>query len=257
VIDQALKSEVRELVRREMDARTRSPIFNSTVSPRGVAQGRVAKRLVTSLPRVAQEFDEVHLEHEGVYSSWVYINGSWHQVGIPPLVTSMPANPYEGMEVRYVADDTNGVVWTFRYRSDGDATYPWEYAGGAPMWAEVATSQSTTTTSYTNLATTGPAITVPLAGMFYVSHGASMQAATAAVTEATMSYQIGGTAASDDDWIYFVGRDQFDSAHLARTRRKTLAAAGTTLTAKYRAQSGTQANFDDRWIAVEPIRVAA
>jgi hypothetical protein len=217
VIDSATQLQVRDLVRREMDARLRSPVLNSQVSPRGVSQSRVATRLVTQMPRVAQDGDEVY----------------------------------------FLADATNGIVWHLRYRKDTNPTYPWEFVGGPPLWEEIATSQGTTTTTYTDLATVGPAITVPLAGVFYVSHGASLQAATAAITEGTMSYEIGGTAASDDDWIYFVGRDQFDAAQCARTRRKTLATAGTTLTAKYRAQSGTQANFDDRWIAVEPIRVAA
>lgn len=81
-MDRATEMKVRELVRREMDARTRSPIFNSTVSPRGLTQGRVSKRLVTSLPRVAQEFDEVHLESSGgSIQTFLYHDGAWRPVG--------------------------------------------------------------------------------------------------------------------------------------------------------------------------------
>jgi hypothetical protein len=82
VIDQALKLEVRDLVRREMEARLRSPILNSQVSPRGVSQGRVAKRLVTRLPAVAQEFDEVNLESSaGEIVPFIFTSGSWKPLG--------------------------------------------------------------------------------------------------------------------------------------------------------------------------------
>jgi hypothetical protein len=84
VIDRALELQIRELVRREMDARLRSPVLNSAVSPRAVSQGRVAKRLVTRLPSVAQEFDEVHLESPspgGSILPFIYHNGSWKPVG--------------------------------------------------------------------------------------------------------------------------------------------------------------------------------
>ncbi len=45
--------------------------------------------------------------------------------GAVPEVTSLPASPTNRMVVDYVADDTNGVVWRFRYRSASASSKKW------------------------------------------------------------------------------------------------------------------------------------
>lgn len=169
----------------------------------------------------------------------------------------MPASPADGQRIFYVADATNGVIWHLRYRSGSASTYKWEFLGGPPLYAEVQTGEATTSTTYADLATLGPGVTVPLAGDYNVEIGcqASISTLTAA---AIMSYAIGGTAASDDDQIRVRSPDATGSNNLgatvARTRRKTALAASTLLRAKYKASSGT-GTFTYRWMRVVPVRV--
>lgn len=47
----------------------------------------------------------------------------------PERVTSLPAYPFDGQEVYYVADATNGIIWHLRYNASG-GTYKWEFVGG-------------------------------------------------------------------------------------------------------------------------------
>ena len=57
--------------------------------------------------------------------------------GPPTVVTSMPTTPYEGQEVYYVADATNGVMWRFRYRGASPSPYKWEFVGGSDILTEM------------------------------------------------------------------------------------------------------------------------
>lgn len=80
-----------------------------------------------------------------------------------PLVTSLPSNAIDGQEVRYLADNTNGIIWNFRYRAGSSSTYKWEFIGGPALRSSVASvGRQTNLNVFENL--NGPTITVPLAG---------------------------------------------------------------------------------------------
>jgi len=83
----------------------------------------------------------------------------------PAIGTSLPASPYDGQECYYLADATNGIVWHLRYRASSASAYKWELVGGAPLAAVVDTDESLTADStWRNVATAGPQITMPLNG---------------------------------------------------------------------------------------------
>lgn len=166
------------------------------------------------------------------------------------IVTTLPVTPMDGDEVHYLADATNGVIWHLRYRWDSTSTYKWEFVGGRPLYAEVTTSESTTSTSYTNLATTGPEIALPLAGDYDVAFGAAF---STNAEIGLMSYAIGGTAAVDADSVRIGPADADQGSH-SRMRRKAGLTA-VTLTAKYRSFGGASVTCLDRWMAVTPVRV--
>ena len=175
------------------------------------------------------------------------------------LVTALPAAPYDGQEVFYVADGTNGVVWRLRYRAASASSYKWEYVGGPPLMNEVATGQTTTSTTYAALGTAGPSVTVPLAGDYSVEIGAGIQTGLAASCVTVMSYDIGGTGAVDGDGMLAYSAvtggatvQQEQAAH--RRMVKSALAAATALTAKYKTSAGT-ATFRSRWMAATPVRV--
>lgn len=171
------------------------------------------------------------------------------QGAIPTLVDALPASGYDGQEVYYVADATNGVVWHLRYREAASGSYKWEVVGGPPLFAEVVTGETTTSTSYANLATTGPSVTVPLAGDYDVAVGAMMN--NSGANASAVSYAIGAAAAQDADGARHDGTNY---ASVCRVRRKAGLAASTALVAKYVVGGGT-GDFHRRWLSAAPVRV--
>lgn len=171
-----------------------------------------------------------------------------------PLVSYLPLNPQDGDEVRYLADATNGVIWLLRYRSSAPSIYRWEFVGGSVLYSEVTTEQNTSSTSYAALSTAGPSVTLPLPGDYDVDTGCRGHANTNAAY-VSMSYDIGSTAASDNDWVVAnepTGSNTSPKTQMRRRRKTGLTAV--TLTAKYKTSAGMAA-FSNRWMSVIPVRV--
>lgn len=162
-------------------------------------------------------------------------------------VTSLPGSPVDGQVIHFVADATHGVVWTLKYDL---ASGKWRAVGApAPLFDEVVASETTASTTYTTLTTAGPSVALPLAGDYMVEVGAeAFGSSTAAST--LMSYQIGATAASDNDW-YRVASAQAVTG--SRPRRKTGLAA-VTLAARYRVSGAITGTWANRWMRVTPIQ---
>ena len=167
------------------------------------------------------------------------------------LVEALPASSavLVGDICTYMADKTNGVYWQLVY--DGQGSYPWKKVGGSPLYSEVEAEQTTSSTSYTNLATTGPSVTLPLKGDYDIEIGYFGKSVSTALTT-YMSYSIGGIGAVDADAASTIAKDQGGSM-VSRPRRKTGLAASTVLTAKYK--SSQEAAFLSRWMRADPVRV--
>jgi hypothetical protein len=168
------------------------------------------------------------------------------------LVEALPGSPSKGDRCVFIADEANGIFWNLIY--DGEGEYPWKKIGGPPLFAEVETQEGTKSTSYANLATTGPSITAPLAGDYMVGIGAYILSEEASTGAYRMSYAIGGTAASDNDAIVGVRGSGEGHASVARTKRQAGLAASTVFLAKYKV-SGGKGGFRGRWMTIDPIRV--
>lgn len=169
--------------------------------------------------------------------------------GADGVGTSFPGSPVDGQPYTYVADSTNGVYWNFKWRN---ASSYWAFVGGPPLFNTVETSgESTSSTTYAALATAGPSIAVPFAGDYDVEIGAAIDPASGNI--AYMSYDIGGTGAVDADQI--IATNPGGTAwywSVGRIRRKTLTAV--TLTAKYKVDTASTANFGKRWMALTPVK---
>lgn len=89
---------------------------------------------------------------------------------ILPIQTSLPGSPTDGLTValQSSAMASLGIIWTMRYRS---ASSRWEFVGGAPMYAEVNTAESTTISNYGDLATVGPTLPLPQNGSYLITMG--------------------------------------------------------------------------------------
>jgi hypothetical protein len=177
-------------------------------------------------------------------------DGSWGTIAGGGFGTTLPGSPSDGDEYNYIADATNGVVWRLKYKTSLAA---WCFEGGPPLYAEVATAQTRSASTYDNLTTTGPTVTLPaLAGDWDIEHGFSISALSGALgaTPARMSYSIGASAAVDTDYTYGLARSSY-----SRYQRKTGLAASIALVGKYASDGTVTVTFENRWIAVTPVKV--
>lgn len=123
-----------------------------------------------------------------------------------------------------------------------------------PNGGTVSTSQTTTSTSYTDLATSGPALTLATGPTALVAIGAIVTNDTTG-TNSFASYAISGatTVAAGDNWaIGYATSGGGRVMSASRVRMETsLTAGNNTFTMKYRV-AGNTGTFQDRHIAVVP-----
>lgn len=178
-------------------------------------------------------------------------------------VTTLPSSPVDGQRCLFLADATNGVVWDLRYRSASSSTYKWELAGGGSLTAELSFGESTTSSSNVDLATVGPAITVPLAGDYEIDFGATAGITlpgTGAVTiNSQIVIKIGSATPAVNDWAELqIVTDTNTGTFIGAMRRKirrTVSAASTVVKIQYLSDGTHTVTFRLRDLALRPIRV--
>jgi hypothetical protein len=168
--------------------------------------------------------------------------------------TSVPGSPTDEDEFTYPADTTNGAMWRFKYRSASGSAFKWEFIGGAPMYAAVATDETTASTTYVDLATVGPSITVPRAGDYEVEVGASMWDATGGVA-CYAAVKRGAAATSDNDAATVEGIGAAPGLSASRKILMTGLAASDVLKVQFKVNGGT-GHFIFRWLSVRPVRIS-
>lgn len=122
-----------------------------------------------------------------------------------------------------------------------------QVVGFSQFTAQVAdtidTSESTNSTTYTNLATTGPTLTNLPRGQYLIAFGTLADVDTATGNSARMALAVGAAAAADVDRCQSTG-----GSSVTRIVAKSLTDV-TTITAKYRStDAGTNAFFSNRWM---------
>ena len=165
--------------------------------------------------------------------------------------TSLPGTPMDGQLYDYVADSTDGVVWRFRYRAASASTYKWEFVGGSPLTEIVASNESTSSTSYTDLATAGPSITVPLAGDYIISQYVDINVDS---VYHFSSPKIGSAATADANRVQMGSAAGIDRMSASRIGLLKTLAANDVIKLQYRVGSGT-GTWDNRTLVIEPRRV--
>lgn len=120
--------------------------------------------------------------------------------------------------------------------------------------ADVTTSQGTTTTSYTDLATAGPSIVLPglVAGMrVAVTVSARMSVTAVGATQANMSFAVSGAGTLAAADVAAAEQTDSQSNTVSRTTIYTIPNTGDyTFTAKYKVIGATTANFLNRRITI-------
>lgn len=139
------------------------------------------------------------------------------------------------------------------YPLNASAKVPVDVMGTGATSATVATSQTTTSTTYVDLATVGPSVTVTIGanGLALVAMSGRLNPGGAG-QYALMSYSASGAntiTASDNKAVYSKSDDQGAGWVYLETG---LATGSTTFTAKYRVVAGT-GTFTDRRLSVIPL----
>jgi hypothetical protein len=127
---------------------------------------------------------------------------------------------------------------------------------GAASGTSVLTTQSTTSLTYTNLATAGPAVTLTTGANALVTVGGAIQNG-ASNDGALMSWAVSGAttiAANDINAAGINAATVTLQFSMSMTSIATgLNAGSNTFTAKYRAVTGSTAFFSDRFLSVIPL----
>lgn len=168
-----------------------------------------------------------------------------------------PGSPVDNQIWYAESVDSLGTQWTFRYNAGSASSFKWEFAGGPFMRASVATSESTSGTTFGDLTTVGPSLALVRAGDWQIWWGALAQT-TVNGSDSSMGYALSGgtTLAANNPVVYaYVPGGQHNTAGMM-TDLKTGIAAATTATAKYKTSTAGTASFQNRWISAQPLRIA-
>lgn len=173
------------------------------------------------------------------------------------LVTSLPPRPYDGQVVRYLVDASAGWVWTFVYHAGHPGDHKWFYLGGSPASHTVATSETTASTTYTDLATAGPEYTVPLAGVYAVGGGFTGSNDTVDAV-CFMSPRVDADTPVDADSVRHASSTAGAAGSPSRSLMAYVTASSPELVvaAQFRVSAGT-GTFLNRYLTVTPVRVRA
>lgn len=173
----------------------------------------------------------------------------------PTHVTSLPSTPYDGQEVYYLADATNGVIWHLRYRAGASGSYKWEFVGGPDLSNEVQTDCTTSSTSFTtpNTGTHGPNLTIPLNGDYLV-HWGSCGFHNTGGQLVFMAPTKGSAATGDVDAIRYSTAGANQEITGARLMLFAALTATQQVRCHYRVTGGT-GTWRNRWLTMRPVRV--
>lgn len=189
-----------------------------------------------------------------VASWWPADKGNTTIVGL--IADGPPPNPIDG-DIWIAKIGTTGVRWQLQYNAGSASPYKWESIGGSPISSSVDTLENITSATYVAMATPGPSVTLPRAGDYMISIGADI---TCSINDlGRMSFDIGATAANDNDGVTFCNNPggAIPSAVMcSRIMARTGFAANTTLVMKYRGGSVASCGFRKRAMSVWPIRVS-
>lgn len=168
----------------------------------------------------------------------------------PPLVTSLPALPTDGQEVFFVASAAQGVIWHLRYRAASPNAQKWEFVGGRPLRKEENTPQTTSTaTTWLDLGTVGPSITVPLTGAYDVSWSTVVNIGTAG---AQTTYAGPAVAAGTPAFSSKTALNNVNQYQTTFQKRPIVWTANQECRLRYRIQIAVLTAFDERWIEILP-----
>lgn len=191
-----------------------------------------------------------------------YSDGAtWADVRVGPgdPVTTLPAAPVDKQQALLTDSLTAPTyAWLLQYESGITDANKWVFVGGSPLAASVDASEATASTSYVDLTTVGPSVTVPRAGVYRIMHGCRIDTANAANSWGRQTIKLGAAAAADAE-SFIVGSSIAVALAIHGDRllpTRTLAASDV-VKAMFKNEVGALTQtFYYRWLSVQPIRVS-
>lgn len=169
--------------------------------------------------------------------------------------TSLPASPVDGQMAILVDSVTNpSYQWVFRYNSGSTSAYKWEFVGGNDLYAEVAGTDTTTSTTSVNLSA-GPTLpALPRAGDWFIEIEAVV---SSTVADAQTWLGVGDSSVAASQLITQTfgqspSAGRWSTAH-ARGRANGLA-SGIFLSTK--AWGSGTSSYQGRRLSARPVRVS-
>lgn len=163
--------------------------------------------------------------------------------------TSLPASPADTQQAILV-DSLTVPTYAFLLQYSLSAA-GWLNIGSGFAFSQVATAETTASTSYTALSTAGPQFTMPRAGKYLLEFGCEFETTGSGGPDQWMTIKAGAAAASDTLAVH-------NNTHTASTtntgsRAYTVTAAASDLyVAQYRTATFTP-GWGNRWLKVTPM----
>ena len=183
--------------------------------------------------------------------------------GAVEIVTALPSSPADGDEVLYKVErdgegtlTDNALLIHLRYDSSVTDDYKWRALARTALRGYVETWETTTSTTFADLATVGPTVTAPLAGVYEVRCGAHAGRNGGAGTyTASILYAVNGTTVASHKGADFAS-GLATGTWLHNTPHDETLAADDVVRLKYKSSNvgGTMA-FMVRYLELIPIRV--
>ena len=173
-----------------------------------------------------------------------------------PIGTALPTSGVvDGQEEHLLANDSHGIIWSFRYRSSSASSYKWESVGASTHINFSTASYSLTspgpTTWYGN--GTPEQIYIPYTGEYLICTGVQVLSAT---NNSPYRFGVTTSGTAGTPVIYFTGYgySSNDSTTTSSNYFGTFT-AGSYINQVYQSPSGYNLTISQRWFAVQPIRV--
>lgn len=228
-----------------------------------------AARLVAESIRGGRQAVRAEVRAEGAvdptFSATILDDTGYSDFSRPTIQVggALPSTPYEGQEVIYIADATNGVAWHLKYRSAQAGSYKWLVIGGSPLQVGPLSQNAGGDTfnnggayaAASNTGGTGPNVSIPLAGDYDVTLTAYQRHGAAGGVIYFSFSPPSGAAATDADALHWNSATSNQEVRHSKVVRKAGLTVGT-LSARYRATGPSSVGLvDERAIQVMPVRV--
>jgi len=173
--------------------------------------------------------------------------------------TSLPANPFDGMEYDLVDSLATPVyAWRCRYVAAITDAYKWVVVGGAPIEQRIAAAESTASTTFIDLTTVGPQIVVPRTGLYHIDWAFCLAtpASSGNFNGQSQLYDNGVLMSSTAVASCFCGTIVGTNGYARQTLTNWTLTAGHTVKQMYAVPGGVNFTFSNRTLVLTPIRIS-